>query len=339
MSNIKIQGEVSLDTSNADAALTRVTTGASKMASAVGKSGKEAADSIGKIGDGGEKAVAAVTRAEKSLIGSIQRTTAALESGGEKGRNFFTVLANQKGVSVDVLKPYLDQLDAVNAKQVAATNALLLGSGGLKNVEMSAKATANALRGVPAQFTDIVTSIQGGQKPLTVFLQQGGQLKDMFGGAGNAAKALGGYVAGLINPVTLGAVAVGSLGAAYYYGAKEANKFNESIAKSGNAAGTSVNHMIDLASKINNLGVGTKSIAGDALNALVESGNVSSGVIEKASISAIKAQKLLGVAIADTAKEFSDIGKSPLSAIEGLNEKYHFNFILYNHNLRTEFEI
>ena len=45
----------------------------------------------------------------------------------------------------------------------------------------TAKQTAAALRGVPAQITDIVVSLQGGQAPMTVFLQQGGQLKDMFG--------------------------------------------------------------------------------------------------------------------------------------------------------------
>ncbi|MFP3345585.1 phage tail length tape measure family protein, partial [Halomonas sp. SIMBA_159] len=46
---------------------------------------------------------------------------------------------------------------------------------------VSAKQMQAALRGVPAQFTDIAVSLQGGQNPLTVFLQQGGQLKDMFG--------------------------------------------------------------------------------------------------------------------------------------------------------------
>ena len=38
----------------------------------------------------------------------------------------------------------------------------------------TAKQTAAALRGVPAQITDIVVSLQGGQNPMTVFLQQGG---------------------------------------------------------------------------------------------------------------------------------------------------------------------
>src|SRR5689334_9755793 len=82
--------------------------------------------------------------------------------------------------------------------------------------QRSAKEMAFAMRGVPAQFTDIVTSLQAGQNPMTVFLQQGGQLKDMFGGIGPAARALSGYVIGLVNPFTLAAGAAGLLALAYY---------------------------------------------------------------------------------------------------------------------------
>ena len=49
-------------------------------------------------------------------------------------------------------------------------------------VGLSAAQMTNNLRMVPAQMTDIVTSLASGQKPMTVLLQQGGQLKDMFGG-------------------------------------------------------------------------------------------------------------------------------------------------------------
>lgn len=86
----------------------------------------------------------------------------------------------------------------------------------LQKGEMSAKQLAFATRGIPAQFTDIAVSLQAGQNPLTVFLQQGGQLKDMFGGLGPATKAMGGYIAGLVNPFTIAAAAVAGLGIAMY---------------------------------------------------------------------------------------------------------------------------
>jgi hypothetical protein len=39
-----------------------------------------------------------------------------------------------------------------------------------------------AMRSLPAQFTDIATQLAGGQSPFLILLQQGGQIKDQFGG-------------------------------------------------------------------------------------------------------------------------------------------------------------
>ena len=112
-------------------------------------------------------------------------------------------------LSVEGASLVASEFDRVNAGFDRMSLSAKASASAMAPVELSAKQLAFALRGVPAQFTDIAVSLAGGQKPLTVFLQQGGQLNDMFGGAGNAAKALGGYVAGLINPVALGAAAFG----------------------------------------------------------------------------------------------------------------------------------
>ncbi|UBM27693.1 phage tail length tape measure family protein [Pseudomonas sp. p1(2021b)] len=98
------------------------------------------------------------------------------------------------------------------AKIDQARTALGSADTALSRTGMTAKATAAALRGVPAQFTDIFTSIAAGQPIMMVALQQGGQLKDMFGGIIPAAKALGGYILGLVNPLTVSAVAAAALG-------------------------------------------------------------------------------------------------------------------------------
>ena len=71
-----------------------------------------------------------------------------------------------------------------------------------------------------------------------VLMQQGGQLKDMFGGIGPAIKGVGSYVLGLINPFTLAAAAVGVLGLAYYKGSQEQDEFNKSLILTGNQLGT-----------------------------------------------------------------------------------------------------
>ena len=61
---------------------------------------------------------------------------------------------------------------------------------GLSKTGLSAKQTEAALRQLPAQFTDIFTSLAGGQNPLMVLIQQGGQIKDSFGGVDNTLTVL-----------------------------------------------------------------------------------------------------------------------------------------------------
>lgn len=139
-----------------------------------------------------------------------------------------------------------DQSTAIAAQRAA------LGSlnGDLGKTGMTAKATAAALRGVPAQFTDIAVSLQAGQAPLTVLLQQGGQLKDMFGGIGPAAKALGGYVAGLVNPFTIAGAAIAAFALAAYKGYEQAEQYRKALVITGDAAGRTADDLIALSNSL-----------------------------------------------------------------------------------------
>lgn len=138
---------------------------------------------------------------------------------------------------------------------------------------MSTKAYTSALRGVPAQFTDIAVSLQGGMNPFTVLLQQGGQLKDMFGGVGPAARALGGYIIGLANPYTVLAAAVAGVGVAYYKGSQETEEFRKALVLTGNAAGTNVGAMSDLAKQISTT-IGTTAAAAEVLAQVASGGKI-----------------------------------------------------------------
>lgn len=191
------------------------------------------------------------------------------------------------------------------------------------NIGVSAKQTAAALRGVPAQFTDIITSLQGGQAPLTVFLQQGGQLKDMFGGAGAAAKALGGYVVGLVNPFTVAAAAGVALALAYKQGSAEADAYAKSIALTGNAAGVTTAQLGGMAARVSDV-VGTQAKAADVLAQLVGTGNVAKQALEQQAATAIRLERNVGIAVKDTVKEFAELGKEPVEAAKRLNERYNF---------------
>lgn len=312
----KIQLGVEVDATGARAGFDQVAQGAEKMAQAVGQAGAKAGAGMDKLGDAGEGAAKKLTAGEKSIAASIQRTTAVLEAGERGSVKYFEALARLRGEGVDNLRPYLDKLQAAKAAQDAA-------NASLGNMGISAKQTAAALRGVPAQFTDIFTSLQGGQAPLTVLLQQGGQLKDMFGGVGAAARALGGYVLGLVNPYTVAAAAAGGLYLAYEAGRQEAAAYSNALIQTGNAAGTTVGQLNAVASAVDAI-AGTQGRAAEVLTQLVRGGVVGRVALEEMTAAAIMFERAGGQAAEETVKQFVELGKDPVKAVLKLNESMNF---------------
>lgn len=187
----------------------------------------------------------------------------------------------------------------------------------------TAKEINFAMRGLPAQFTDIFVSLQGGQAPLTVFLQQGGQLKDMFGGVGPAFRAMGGYITGLINPFTVAAAVIGTFTLGMYLGGKEAQNFNKVIQQTGNLSGTSVSELQGLTKSLDST-ITTSSKAAAVLVQVASSGKILSTSFEEVASAAIRWEQATGTATEDTIANFVKIREKPVSAIEELNEKMNF---------------
>lgn len=309
----KIQGEVSLDASGVREGAAEAVSATKNMAAGMEAAGKRAGAGLKPLESGAQGATASISRAEKSMVASIQRATAALQSGGKAGADYYEILAKQRGLGGDVLAPYIRQLREAEAAQAALN----------RTAGMSDKATAAAMRGVPAQFTDILVSLQGGQAPLTVLLQQGGQLKDMFGGAGIAARALSGYILGLVNPLSATAAAVAVLGVAYYQGSKEADRFAEAIIMTGNAAGTTVGQLAAMAQELDGRGF-TQGAAAAALAEIAATGRVARDSIAGVAELALRLERDAGIPVQETAKHFEDLGKSPVEASLKLTEQYRY---------------
>lgn len=234
--------------------------------------------------------------------------------------------ANRKIIEGAGRAPALIDTPVVNAgaQALGKTRVELEKTGAtLEKTGISAKQTAAALRGVPAQFTDIFVSLQGGQAPLTVLLQQGGQLKDMFGGIGPAARAMGGYVLGLVNPLTVAAAAAGVLTYAYYTGSEEAVKFHKALTLSGNAAGTTSDELAAMAKQVS-MTVGTTGAAAEVLATLASSGKIAAGSFESITEAALQMERATGRAIDETVADFVKIAKDPVAAAKDLNEQYNF---------------
>lgn len=305
----KVQLGFAVDSGEAKQGFAEVKAAGEDLAQSIQRAGRKAATGVEEIGNGAGKAATAMAREERKFVGSLERVIAKMQAGGKAGADYYAILGKERGISDDVLKPYLNRIREVEAAQISAMN----------TAGLSARANAAALRGVPAQFTDIFTSLQGGQAPLTVLLQQGGQLKDMFGGVGNAAKAMGGYVLGLVTPYTVAAAAAVALGVAYHQGSQEVDGYNRAIIMSGNASGVTAGQLKSHAQAISEI-AGTQGNAAQALAEIAQFGKVGGDNIKEFTQAAVLWERTTGTAVSKTAEQFADLKKAPLEATLKLNE-------------------
>lgn len=249
------------------------------------------------------------------LLGQINPTVAALGRLDDMQEK----LAKLKKAGVVESDTFVEYTQRINTMREALGETTTT----MNKAGMSAKAYQAALRGVPAQFTDIAVSLQGGQAPLTVFLQQGGQLKDMFGGALPAAKALGGYVLGLVNPFTVAAAAAGTLALAYYKGSEESDRLTDAIIRNGNAAGTSYSELANLAEQVANTGT-TVGAASKVLEQLAGAGNALTPMYAQITKASLAWSKQTGEDVTKVVQSFNEIAKGPVEAVKKLDAELNF---------------
>lgn len=196
----------------------------------------------------------------------------------------------------------------------AATDGAAKSSGELKQ----------ATRQLPAQFTDIITSLQGGQDPLTVLIQQGGQLKDQFGGVGAAARAMGGYILGLINPLTVAAAAVATFVTGLVMGQKEAQNLNASLIMTGQQSGVTSDQLSTMAASMDDMAGVTQAKATEALLTFINAGIRGEESLGKFTAAAIQLEKAGGASVEETAKKFKELEREPFKAAVKLDEAINF---------------
>lgn len=262
-------------------------------------------------------------KAHDEQVNALRRLEAQIDPVGEAFRRL-----NEQQRQLDTAKTsgMLSPLayDRLNSKLAESRDALEKTQAQLGKTGQSAAQTANAMRMIPAQMTDIIVGLSTGQSPFMVLMQQGGQLKDMFGGIGPAIKGVGGYVLGLINPVTLAASAVGVLGLAYYKGSQEQDEFYKSLTLGGNLVGKTSGQLADMAARVSVAANTTTGAAASTLNQLVSSGKVAGDSLERVTTAVVEISDVAGIATEKLVGDFNDIAADPVAAITKLNDQYHF---------------
>ncbi|HBR0850289.1 TPA: phage tail length tape measure family protein [Klebsiella pneumoniae] len=256
-----------LDSSGAEKQADNLATALVKMTQA----GERAATSAGKV----TKATDEEKQSLSELLDRIDPVNAALNKLDKQQQDLAKF--KSKGM-VDT-----DTFDLYSKKIEETRNRLTGFRDDLGKTGQSAAQTAYAMRMIPAQMTDIVVGLSTGQSPFMVLMQQGGQLKDMFGGIIPAIKGVSTYVMGLVNPFTVAAGAVGLLTYAVYQNRLDieaATKIaTESLGTNGDAAERLALNMVAISDKtglaiedVGNMFITTNDGASEAVNKLIDVG-------------------------------------------------------------------
>lgn len=309
---------------------------ASDVASTKLQGASQAADQLGSESQ-------AAAAAAKKLGAGARESAGGLDQGADAAQRQARELAELLG-QIDPVVRELDRLDnmeqrlrgyrsqgLIDAEGFDLYNAKLKENrvrlAGSEETMRAAGITAGqykqAMAQLPMQITDITTSIASGMPIWMVAIQQGGQIKDSFGGIGNAGRAL----LSTLNPLTLAiggaVVATTGLLVAYQQGGKEGFEFNKAIIMTGNSAGTSADQLANMAARIDGIS-GTQRQAAAALAEVTNAGKFTAEQIEKIATTAVVMENTIGKAVGDTVAEFKRLADEPALAAAELNEQYNF---------------
>ncbi|EOL8512166.1 phage tail tape measure protein [Escherichia coli] len=178
-----------------------------------------------------------------------------------------------------------------------------------------------AMRTLPAQFTDIATQLAGGQNPWLILLQQGGQVKDSFGGMIPMFRGLAGAISLPMVGVTSLAVATGALVYAWYQGDSTLSAFNKTLVLSGNQSGLTAERMLTLSRAGQAAGL-TFNQAGESLAALVSAGVRGGEQFDAINQSVARFASASGVEVDKVAEAFGKLTTDPTSGLMAMARQF-----------------
>lgn len=216
--------------------------------------------------------------------------------------------------------------EAALAKQQAADAAAAIKKqqDAQKAADKQASTAAYQQRLLAPQLTDIVVGLSTGQSPFTVLLQQGGQLKDVFGGIVPALKAVGELFTVTRIAAGLLAGAIGTVAYAIYDGWQQSDALNKSLALTGNIANVTAASLDQSARSIaNNQKVSISSVR-ETLQAALDTGTFIGPTLDSAGRAAVALSKLTGKSAADQVADFAAMSSGVAAWAAKQNQAYNF---------------
>ena len=273
-----------------------------------------------------EKSAYAATDAGRKEAAAV-RETAQAEAQAAAGKEQFINRLREQAETMNLTTAELLQYKAAQLG-ISAEAAPLIQKITDQNIAMSrggisAGQYAQAMRYLPMQITDVVTSLASGMPVWMVAIQQGGQIKDSFGGVGSTFKALG----TLVTParVAMGGMAgvVAAAGIAAVSAMNNQNELNHSIQKTGNYAGVTADELERMVLQGGELR-GNYGQVRDVLNVLVSSGRFTGETLTSVAQAATLMAELSGQSADEVVSSFLKMDDSATSWAANTNQQYHF---------------
>lgn len=189
---------------------------------------------------------------------------------------------------------------------------------------VSAGQTAQAMRQLPAQFTDIFTSLQGGMPFFTVLVQQGGQIKDSFGGVEPALKGVSSALLGMVNPYTVAAAAVGLVVYAWYDAEQQAQAYTKALVLSRNEAAATTLTLVTMAQKTSDALQVAAGVGAEAAQAVGSNGKIAAQNLQDVANAAVAMKEISGQALNETIALYAKLAEDPVKGMQKLNEQVNF---------------
>ena len=253
------------------------------------------------------------TNAGRDFVASLKQQA---DSIGKTRAELLEMKAAQLGVSTEAA-PFINALKQQEQALKKQQNAMGLAG-------ISAGQYKMAMRQLPAQITDVVTSLASGMPVWLVAIQQGGQIKDSFGGIGNTFKVLLSY----INPLTVGAVALGvalaAIAKAGYDSWKSQRDLANALVLTGGYAATTTGQITSLTDEINKTSSATVGSIQAIATSLAQSGKYSINQIKAITKTTAEWAAQTGESEKTITGYFDSIAKDPVKGLADLNDQFNF---------------
>jgi lambda family phage tail tape measure protein len=198
----------------------------------------------------------------------------------------------------------------VKQKQFAQQQQLMQAAA----VKASRQSTMQSVQ-LAQQVQDFGIQVAGGQNPLLAAVQQGSQLHYIYGGLGNAMRAL----LSLITPVNVGIAALAAAAyvayKAFMSGQEALEEYNKALQLTGNAAGATAGDLEQLVQARAQLSSFKSGDIREAITGLAATGKFDYAEINRISEAVLNYARLTGKSEKEVAQNFSKMATAPASFV------------------------